>query len=81
VNPTSHYLGCEGREIHYTAWGEADAPALIAWHGLARTGRDMDDLAAHLAPRAVVAEIAGCGHAPALNTPAQFAIVERFLAA
>ena len=24
---------------------------VIAWHGLARTGRDMDDLAAHLAPR------------------------------
>ena len=32
-------------------------------------------------PRAVVAEIAGCGHAPALNTPQQFALVERFLGA
>jgi pimeloyl-ACP methyl ester carboxylesterase len=31
-------------------------------------------------PRAVVVEIAGCGHAPALNTPEQFALVERFLA-
>ncbi len=31
-------------------------------------------------PRAVVVEIAGCGHAPALNVPAQFALVERFLA-
>jgi pimeloyl-ACP methyl ester carboxylesterase len=30
-------------------------------------------------PRAVVATIPGCGHAPALNTPAQFALVERFL--
>jgi len=29
-------------------------------------------------PRAVVATIPGCGHAPALNTPAQFALVERF---
>jgi len=27
-----------------------------------------------------MAEIAGCGHAPALNTPAQFAIVERLQA-
>jgi branched-chain amino acid transport system permease protein len=26
-------------------------PALIAWHGLARTGRDMDAIAAHLAQR------------------------------
>jgi len=31
-------------------------------------------------PRAVVVEIAGCGHAPALNVPEQFALVERFLA-
>jgi pimeloyl-ACP methyl ester carboxylesterase len=32
-------------------------------------------------PRAVVVEIAGCGHAPALNVPEQFALVERFFAA
>jgi pimeloyl-ACP methyl ester carboxylesterase len=50
MNPMSHYLRCEGRELHYTDWGSRDAPALIAWHGLARTGRDMDDIAAHLAP-------------------------------
>ena len=29
-------------------------------------------------PRAVVVTIPGCGHAPALNTPEQFALVERF---
>jgi pimeloyl-ACP methyl ester carboxylesterase len=29
-------------------------------------------------PRAVVIEIPGCGHAPALNTPQQYALVERF---
>jgi hypothetical protein len=28
-----------------------------------------------------VVEIAGCGHAPTLNTPEQFALVERFFAA
>ena len=32
-------------------------------------------------PRAVVATIAGCGHAPALNPPEQISLVERFLAA
>ena len=32
-------------------------------------------------PRAVVVTIPGCGHAPALNTPDQFALVERFFAA
>jgi pimeloyl-ACP methyl ester carboxylesterase len=47
----SRYLVCEGREIHYTEWGAANAEAVIAWHGLARTGRDMDEIAAHLAPR------------------------------
>jgi hypothetical protein len=31
-------------------------------------------------PRAVVVEIPGCGHAPALNTAEQFELVERFLA-
>ena len=49
MTPLSKYLVCEGREIHYTEWGAADAPVVIAWHGLARTGRDMDELAAHLA--------------------------------
>lgn len=45
---TSHYLACAGREIHYTQWGAQHQPTVIAWHGLARTGRDMDELAAHL---------------------------------
>jgi len=47
----SRYLVCEGREIHFIEWGEANAETVIAWHGLARTGRDMDDVAAHLARR------------------------------
>jgi pimeloyl-ACP methyl ester carboxylesterase len=47
----SKYAICEGREIHYTEWGAGNRETLIAWHGLARTGRDMDDIAAHLAPR------------------------------
>jgi len=49
LKSTSHYLRCEGREIHFQAWGDPRAEPVIAWHGLARTGRDMDDLAAHLA--------------------------------
>lgn len=48
---TSHYLRCEGRELHYTEWGASHAEVVIAWHGLARTCRDMDDIAAHLAQR------------------------------
>lgn len=49
----SRYLRCEGREIHCMDWAPAtgvpEALPVIAWHGLARTGRDMDPLAAHLA--------------------------------
>jgi pimeloyl-ACP methyl ester carboxylesterase len=48
---TSHYLRCEGRELHYTEWGAQHDDVVIAWHGLARTGRDMDDIAAHLSAR------------------------------
>lgn len=47
----SHYLNCAGLEIHYTQWGDVHAPVVVAWHGLARTGRDMDDLARYLSPR------------------------------
>ncbi len=47
----SHYLVCEGREIHYTEWGAGNAPTVVAWHGLARTGRDMDEIARHLSAR------------------------------
>jgi pimeloyl-ACP methyl ester carboxylesterase len=47
----SKYLVCENREIHYTEWGEEHAETVIAWHGLARTGRDMDEMAAQLARR------------------------------
>jgi pimeloyl-ACP methyl ester carboxylesterase len=48
MDPTSNYIRCAGREIHYMEWGARDRPAVIAWHGLARTGRDMDDLAGYL---------------------------------
>jgi pimeloyl-ACP methyl ester carboxylesterase len=48
---SSHYATCAGREIHFTEWGSGHGPTVIAWHGLARTGRDMDELAAHLSAR------------------------------
>ena len=48
---TSNYLVCREREIHYTEWGAANTETVIAWHGLARTGRDMDDIARALAAR------------------------------
>lgn len=49
MSPASHYVHCAGREIHYSEWGAGHTRTVIAWHGLARTGRDMDELGAHLA--------------------------------
>ena len=45
---SSRYVTCAGREIHYTEWGAGHGGTVIAWHGLARTGRDMDELAQRL---------------------------------
>lgn len=53
VDVRSAYAECAGREVHYMDW-RPPQPAratVVAWHGLVRTGRDMDDLAAHLAGR------------------------------
>jgi len=52
MSHSSHYLNCLGRELHYTDWGDSANPeVVIAWHGLARTCRDMDELAQHLSAR------------------------------
>jgi pimeloyl-ACP methyl ester carboxylesterase len=65
----------------WDAWDSLDLPVLCL------RGESSDLLLAGTAeamrsrgPRAVVVEIPGCGHAPALNTPAQYALVERFFA-
>ena len=49
--PNSHYASCAGRELHFMEWGAGHAETVVAWHGLARTGRDMDPIAARLAAR------------------------------
>jgi pimeloyl-ACP methyl ester carboxylesterase len=63
MQPQSCYARCQGRELHYMDWGSAQAEVVVAWHGLARTGRDMDDIAAHLAQRwrVICPDSLGCG--------------------
>lgn len=46
--PRSIYLDAAGFEMHITQWGDPSSPALVMWHGLARTGRDFDEAAAAL---------------------------------
>lgn len=48
IQPKSTYIPAAGFEIHVTEWGPRDRPALVMWHGLARTGRDFDEAAAAL---------------------------------
>ncbi|MDN2567071.1 alpha/beta hydrolase [Aquibium sp. A9E412] len=48
TGPRSTYVPAAGFELHVTEWGERGRPALVMWHGLARTGRDFDEAAAAL---------------------------------
>lgn len=43
--PRSTYIDAAGFEMHLTEWGDRANPALVMWHGLARTGRDFDEAA------------------------------------
>jgi len=45
---SSNYITVLDRELHYTEWGAGNAETVVMWHGLARTGRDFDDIAAAL---------------------------------
>ena len=47
----SRYITVLERELHYTEWGRGNDKTIVMWHGLARTGRDFDDIAAALARR------------------------------
>jgi pimeloyl-ACP methyl ester carboxylesterase len=73
VQPRSHYLVCAGREVHITEWGSGHAETVIAWHGLARTGRDMDHIAAHLSAhwRVICPDTIGRGLSQWSPAPAQ----------
>lgn len=46
---TDEYLTVDGLELHYSAWGDPTAPAVVCAHGLSRVGRDFDPLARALA--------------------------------
>jgi pimeloyl-ACP methyl ester carboxylesterase len=45
TGPRSTYIKASGFELHVTEWGDPGNPALVMWHGLARTGRDFDEAA------------------------------------
>ena len=51
TQPRSTYLDAAGFEMHVTEWGDREKPAIVMWHGLARTGRDFDEAASALSSR------------------------------
>jgi pimeloyl-ACP methyl ester carboxylesterase len=66
----------------WDAWDTLDLPVLcLRGEHSDLLLRETAEAMRNRGPRAVVVEIADCGHAPALNVPAQFALVERFFAA
>ncbi len=44
----STYVACGPHELHVSEWGDPSKPALVMWHGLARNGRDFDEIASAL---------------------------------
>ncbi len=51
IRPRFRFAEVLEHEIHVTEWGNRANPAIVLWHGLLRTGRDFDELAAALAER------------------------------
>jgi pimeloyl-ACP methyl ester carboxylesterase len=45
----SHYVRCCGFDLHVREWGRPGAPAIVAWHGLARNAADFDPIGSGLA--------------------------------
>jgi pimeloyl-ACP methyl ester carboxylesterase len=40
--PDSRFVTVDGVELHYTEWGDPDAPPVVCAHGLSRNSRDFD---------------------------------------
>jgi pimeloyl-ACP methyl ester carboxylesterase len=71
MRPQSHYVICCERELHIEEWNPNAPHTLILWHGLARTGRDFDSLAAQLAAdyRLLVPDTLGRGRSQWATDP------------
>lgn len=70
----SSFATCLGTELHYTDWGSQDAPVILMAHGLARTGRDFDDIAYILSQdyRVICPDMLGRGLSEWAHDPTQY---------
>ncbi|KIN74942.1 putative hydrolase or acyltransferase [Sulfitobacter noctilucae] len=69
--PRFAFVPVMDHEIHVTEWGTPGAPALIMMHGLARTGRDFDEIAGALsdAYHVLCPDMIGRGRSSWATTP------------
>jgi pimeloyl-ACP methyl ester carboxylesterase len=69
--PRSHYARVLGREVHWVEWGSPSGRPVVMWHGLARTGRDFDEIGAALADRfrVICPDTIGRGHSEWSSDP------------
>lgn len=77
MSPSHHFITCQNLEIHYVEWGDPQAPVVICWHGLTRTGRDFDELATALSTRyrVICPDTPGRGLSQWSNSPLEHYIV------
>lgn len=76
---TDSFLSLNARGLHrtfYYEWGKLDSPVIICVHGLARNGRDFDDLAQALSVRyrVVCPDIVGRGQSDWLPPGADYGV-------
>lgn len=59
----SRFLTCQGRNIHFLEWGDADQETVIIWHGVNGTCHDHEELAMRLAAdyHVICPDSIGCG--------------------
>lgn len=62
VQPTSRWFHNQGLKLHYSDWGNPDAPPLVLVHGMADHGRSWDRVAPVLAERFHVMALDLRGH-------------------
>ena len=60
--------------LHYTEWGEPDAPVVVCVHGLTQTARSFDRLADTLSPdrRVICLDVVGRGRSGWLADPSEY---------
>lgn len=45
MSRTDRFATIQGREVHFSEWGDPSAPSVLCVHGFSRVGRDFDPLA------------------------------------